>query len=287
MLISSSTYGVFGHGEEVPWLTMHSVGNKPRDHRVGENIEAQFFLENPPKPTINFEPYYTGWLHEINKPAGEEPPPNSARDVYFATLLKHIGCTATAHEESVVFGPDELGMRAVAERTGAAPSRARQLFFAEPNNYVHGGVRLNLAGREPSGRVGEHRLEGELSRAEQRPVRPQRAGDHAQQLARRSERPPVEHLVELVGDERMNPLEHASEHDERRVEDVVERGQPDAEPPSDMGNALEGLRLSRLGCGDELVDRLAPARRAAAGAQKHGALADLRLPAAEGAAAAA
>ncbi|MEA2778619.1 MAG: hypothetical protein QOK29_163, partial [Rhodospirillaceae bacterium] len=32
-------------------------------------------------------------------------------------------------------------------------ARARQRFFLEPNNFVYGGVRLNLAGREPQGRV--------------------------------------------------------------------------------------------------------------------------------------
>ena len=31
--------------------------------------------------------------------------------------------------------------------------RARQRFFLEPNNYVYGGVRLNLIGREPNGLV--------------------------------------------------------------------------------------------------------------------------------------
>lgn len=31
--------------------------------------------------------------------------------------------------------------------------RARQRFFLEPNNFVYGGVRLNLMGREPQGRV--------------------------------------------------------------------------------------------------------------------------------------
>jgi predicted AlkP superfamily phosphohydrolase/phosphomutase len=31
--------------------------------------------------------------------------------------------------------------------------RARQRFFLEPNNYVMGGIRLNLIGREPSGHV--------------------------------------------------------------------------------------------------------------------------------------
>jgi hypothetical protein len=82
-LISSSTYSVFGHDQECPWLTMHSVGNKPRDHRVADSLEVLFKLE-PPYPAINFEPYYTGWDHEINKPGGEHPPANSERDNYFS-----------------------------------------------------------------------------------------------------------------------------------------------------------------------------------------------------------
>jgi HD-GYP domain-containing protein (c-di-GMP phosphodiesterase class II) len=36
--------------------------------------------------------------------------------VYYTTLLKHLGCTATPHEE-LLFGPDELATRPVAERT--------------------------------------------------------------------------------------------------------------------------------------------------------------------------
>ncbi len=82
-LISSSTYSVFGHGKNCPWLTMHSVGNKPRDHRVSDSLEILFKLE-PPYPAINFEPYYTGWDHEINMPNGERPPANSVRDNYFS-----------------------------------------------------------------------------------------------------------------------------------------------------------------------------------------------------------
>ena len=34
-----------------------------------------------------------------------------------------------------------------------ADERARQRFFSAPNNFVYGGVRLNLMGREPRGRV--------------------------------------------------------------------------------------------------------------------------------------
>jgi hypothetical protein len=82
-LISSSTYSVFGHDRNCPWLTMHSVGNKPRDHRVSDSLEILFALA-PPYPAINFEPYYTGWDHEINMPNGERPPVNSARDNYFS-----------------------------------------------------------------------------------------------------------------------------------------------------------------------------------------------------------
>jgi hypothetical protein len=82
-LINNSTYSQFGHGKNCPWLTMHSVGNKPRDHRVTDSLQILFNLR-PPYPAINFEPYYTGWDHEINMPNGERPPANSARDNYFS-----------------------------------------------------------------------------------------------------------------------------------------------------------------------------------------------------------
>jgi hypothetical protein len=62
---------------------MHSVGNKPRDHRVSGALDTLFNL-TPAYPAINFEPYYTGWNHEINMPNGERPPANSERDNYFS-----------------------------------------------------------------------------------------------------------------------------------------------------------------------------------------------------------
>lgn len=82
-LINNSTYTQFGHAQNCPWLTMHSVGNRPRDHSVATALETLFHLD-PPYPAINFEPYYTGWDHEINMPAGERPPANSDRDNYFS-----------------------------------------------------------------------------------------------------------------------------------------------------------------------------------------------------------
>lgn len=88
-LINSSTLETFGHGEKVPWLTMHSVGNNPRDHRVSDMLSAQFNL-SPAYPTINFEPYYTGWDHSLNKPHGERPSADSDRDNYFSRSMMYV-----------------------------------------------------------------------------------------------------------------------------------------------------------------------------------------------------
>jgi hypothetical protein len=82
-LIDSSTYKRFGHGDEAPWLTMHTVGNRPRNHAIYASIEELFRLE-PPFPAANLEPYFTGWNHSINRPGGETPLPDSDRDNYFA-----------------------------------------------------------------------------------------------------------------------------------------------------------------------------------------------------------
>ncbi len=82
-LIDSTTYRRFGHGDEAPWLTMHTVGNKPRNHAIYAFIEEIFRLPDP-YPVANLEPYYTGWNHSINRPGGETPVPGSARDSYFA-----------------------------------------------------------------------------------------------------------------------------------------------------------------------------------------------------------
>ena len=82
-LIDSSTYKVFGHGDRCPWLTMHTVGNNPRNHAIYGSLEELFRL-TPPYPAANLEPYFTGWNHAINRPGGETPVAGSERDVYFS-----------------------------------------------------------------------------------------------------------------------------------------------------------------------------------------------------------
>lgn len=87
-LIDRSTYKAFGHAGQAPWLTMHTVGNNPRNHAIYASIEELFRL-TPAYPAANLEPYYTGWNHNINRPGGETPEENSDRDNYFARAMMY------------------------------------------------------------------------------------------------------------------------------------------------------------------------------------------------------
>ena len=119
VLINNSTYTQFGHGDSAPWLTMHSVGNKPRDHRVADALETIFRLD-PPYPEINFEPYYTGWNHEINKPGGERPPANSDRDNYFSRAQMY-GSVLSGALSGHVHGTSAYDITTTGEPAGARP----------------------------------------------------------------------------------------------------------------------------------------------------------------------
>lgn len=55
--ISGSTYRAWGHTDQAAWLTMHQVGNSPRDHRSSELLLEMFNLPNP-IPAYNQEPWY-------------------------------------------------------------------------------------------------------------------------------------------------------------------------------------------------------------------------------------
>lgn len=132
-LISSSTFTVFGHDQDCPWLTLHSVGNKPRDHRVADSLEIIFNLK-PPLPVINFEPYYTGWNHEINKPNGERPPANSARDNYFARAQMY-GSVLSGGLCGHVHGTAAYDLTTTGEPEGARP-HSWTAFRYESANYM-------------------------------------------------------------------------------------------------------------------------------------------------------
>jgi hypothetical protein len=135
VLINNSTYTQFGHGENAPWLTMHSVGNKPRDHRVADALETIFKLD-PAYPAINFEPYYTGWNHEINMPGGERPPANSDRDNYFARAQMY-GSVLSGGLSGHVHGTSAYDMTTTGEPAGARPHFWEALKYESANYMQH------------------------------------------------------------------------------------------------------------------------------------------------------
>ena len=57
--------------------------------------------------------------------------------------------------------------------------------------------------------------------------------------------PPVQLRLEHLGDERVDPPERAAEHDQLRIEDVDEAGQPDPQPAADVVERAQRRRASR------------------------------------------
>jgi hypothetical protein len=55
--VLGSTYRAWGHTDKAPWLTMHQVGNSPRDHTSSELLLEMYHLPNP-IPAYNQEPWY-------------------------------------------------------------------------------------------------------------------------------------------------------------------------------------------------------------------------------------
>jgi hypothetical protein len=134
-LIDRSTYVAFGHSKDCPWLTMHSVGNKPRDHCVSRALDTLFNLV-PPYPAINFEPYYTGWDHEINKPNGERPPANSPRDNYFSRAQMY-GSVLSGGLSGHVHGTAAYDITSTGEPDGMRPHIWEALKYESANYMKH------------------------------------------------------------------------------------------------------------------------------------------------------
>ena len=59
-------------------------------------------------------------------------------NIYFASLLRHIGCTAYAHEEAQLFGGDEIAARAaVATRDMGDPKQALSFTFTAVGAHLN------------------------------------------------------------------------------------------------------------------------------------------------------
>jgi len=130
-LIDGSTYRVFGHGAQAPWLTMHTVGNKPRAHGIYPQMEEEFRLD-PPYPVANLEPYYAGWTHQINSPGGETPERGSERDTYFARAMMY-GSVLSGGLAGHVHGTGAYDMTTTGEASGWRP------YFWDALRFKSGG----------------------------------------------------------------------------------------------------------------------------------------------------
>ena len=118
-LIDHSTYTAFGHDSQAPWLTMHTVGNSPRNHGIYAALEDIFRL-TPAYPAANMEPYYAGWVHALNRPGGEMPPENSDRDAYFARAMMY-GSVLSGGLAGHVYGTAAYDMTSTGEAEGWRP----------------------------------------------------------------------------------------------------------------------------------------------------------------------
>ena len=81
------------------------------------SLTTDLAMGQPPEKAIRASVVATEVARHMGLPEPE------VADVYYTTLLKHLGCTASSHEEIHVFGPDDLGMRRVAERTDVGSTR--------------------------------------------------------------------------------------------------------------------------------------------------------------------
>jgi hypothetical protein len=136
-LIDSSTYRRFGHGDQAPWLTMHTVGNKPRNNAIFASIEELFRLR-PPYPAANLEPYYAGWSHEINRPGGETPAADSERDRYFARSMMY-GSVLSGALAGHVYGTGAYDVTSTGEPPGWRPYIWDALRYASGAQMQHLG----------------------------------------------------------------------------------------------------------------------------------------------------
>lgn len=82
-IMAKSSLRDFGHITEHPWLHTHTVGNKPKDHGMMENL-IKIWNKEPHIPGFCNKPYYVNFNANHNSVGGTElPPSNSPRDNYF------------------------------------------------------------------------------------------------------------------------------------------------------------------------------------------------------------
>lgn len=73
-------------------------------------------------------------------------PETDLGDCYYTTLLRHVGCTASAHEESAMLVPDQLAFRSRMATTDVSKPREAFALARDMANAVPLGARPSLVG---------------------------------------------------------------------------------------------------------------------------------------------
>lgn len=81
------------------------------------SVTLDLAMAQPPEKSIRSCLVAVRLADRLGLPAVEQ------RTVYYATLLRHLGCTATTHEEAVLMGPGVAELRPLMERTDTASRR--------------------------------------------------------------------------------------------------------------------------------------------------------------------
>ncbi|HEU4946512.1 MAG TPA: HD domain-containing phosphohydrolase [Kribbella sp.] len=116
------------------------------------SITLDLAMAQAPEKSIRSCLIATGLARHLNLSDPE------VRDVYYATLLRHLGCTATTHEEAYLGGPDAGALRPLIERTDSANRHESLALFAQLGHGT-GIRRLQYVGRTVrAGAAGEARL---------------------------------------------------------------------------------------------------------------------------------
>ena len=119
-LINPATHIIYGTGDMAPWLTMQSVGNKPRNHGFYPLLEEQFNLK-PAMPEANLEAYYPGWNQAPPcVVAGELAKRNSMRDNYFGRA-QAWGSVLSGALSGHMYGTGAYDGTTIGEPEGARP----------------------------------------------------------------------------------------------------------------------------------------------------------------------
>ena len=110
------------------------------------SVTLDLAMAQPPEKSIRSCLVAIRLAQRLGLPAVEQ------RTVYYATLLRHLGCTATTHEEAHQIGPRAAELRPLAERTDPTDRRAT-LAMARQIGRGAGVRRLHAHDRD-GGRIG-------------------------------------------------------------------------------------------------------------------------------------